>query len=65
VNARFLVQAGGGWLLPQRELTPQGLAEILQKLERSTLVESAQKANTMKKIGATEAVVAACEELAA
>lgn len=65
VNARFLVQAGGGWLLPQRELTPQGLAEILQKLERSTLVECAQKAEKMKKIGATEAVVAACEELAA
>jgi UDP-N-acetylglucosamine--N-acetylmuramyl-(pentapeptide) pyrophosphoryl-undecaprenol N-acetylglucosamine transferase len=65
VNARFLVQAGAGWLLPQRELTAQGLAEMLQKLERSTLVEYAQKAETMKKIGATEAVVAACEELAA
>jgi len=65
VNARFLVQAGAGWLLPQRELTPQGLAEMLQKLERSTLVESAQKAKMMQKIGATEAVVAACEELAA
>jgi UDP-N-acetylglucosamine--N-acetylmuramyl-(pentapeptide) pyrophosphoryl-undecaprenol N-acetylglucosamine transferase len=65
VNARFLVQAGAGWLLPQRELTPQGLAEMLQKLERSTLVEFAQKAKMMQKIGATEAVVAACEELAA
>ncbi len=64
VNAQFLVQNGAGWLLPQRELTAQGLAKMLQNLERLTLMECAQKAKMMQKIGATEAVVAACEELA-
>jgi UDP-N-acetylglucosamine--N-acetylmuramyl-(pentapeptide) pyrophosphoryl-undecaprenol N-acetylglucosamine transferase len=63
VNAQFLVQNGGGWLLPQRELTPQGLAKMLQNLERLALVECAENAKKMQKIGATEAVVAACEEL--
>ncbi|WP_394787020.1 undecaprenyldiphospho-muramoylpentapeptide beta-N-acetylglucosaminyltransferase [Rhodoferax sp.] len=63
-NAQFLVQSGGGWLVQQRDLTPQGLAELLQNIERKTLMEYALKAKKMQKIGATEAVVAACEELA-
>ncbi len=64
-NAQFLVQAGGGWLLPQRELTPQGLAEMLRKMERTALMNKALEAKKMQKIAATEAVVLACEELAA
>ncbi|APW39898.1 undecaprenyldiphospho-muramoylpentapeptide beta-N-acetylglucosaminyltransferase [Rhodoferax koreense] len=63
-NARFLVEQGGGWLIPQKELTPVGLAAMLNKMERSTLLQCALKAKKMQKIGATEAVVAACEELA-
>ena len=62
-NARFLVEHGGGWLVQQRELTPVALAAMLNKLERATLVQFALKAKKMQKIGATEAVVAACEEL--
>lgn len=64
-NAQFLVQAGGGWLVPQRDLTPEGLAQMLQNMERSTLLERAQQAKTMQKTDATREVVAACEELAA
>jgi UDP-N-acetylglucosamine--N-acetylmuramyl-(pentapeptide) pyrophosphoryl-undecaprenol N-acetylglucosamine transferase len=63
-NARFLVDAGGGWLVPQKDLTPEGLAGMLQKTERSTLVERALQAKKMQKTEATAAVVAACEELA-
>ncbi|MBC7681190.1 MAG: undecaprenyldiphospho-muramoylpentapeptide beta-N-acetylglucosaminyltransferase [Ferruginibacter sp.] len=63
-NAQFLVRAGGGLLVQQRDLTAQGLAEILQKCDRHTLVKYALEAKKMQKIGATEAVVAACEELA-
>lgn len=63
-NARFLVEQGGGWLIPQHELTPVALAAMLNKMERSTLLQCALKAKKMQKIGATEAVVAACEELA-
>ena len=64
-NAEFLVQAGGGWLVPQRDLSPQGLAKMLQNMERPALVERALKAKNMQKINATQEVVTACEELAA
>jgi UDP-N-acetylglucosamine--N-acetylmuramyl-(pentapeptide) pyrophosphoryl-undecaprenol N-acetylglucosamine transferase len=64
-NARFLADQGAAWLLPQSELTPQALAELLQKSERTTLVLRGLKAKLMQKLGATEAIVAACEELVA
>ena len=62
-NARFLVDQQAAWLLPQLELTPQGLADWLQKIDRAALLERALKAKTLEKTGATAAVVAACEEL--
>ena len=62
-NARFLVDQGGGWLVPQNELTPRLLADMLQKTERSVLLARGLKAKKMQKLQATEAVVAACEEL--
>ena len=64
-NARFLVEQGGGWLLPQSELTAQGLAERLQRLQRSELLACAQRAHQQRKTNATREVVVACEELAA
>lgn len=63
-NARFLVSQGAGRLLPQPEFTPQALADMLQKTERSALVQWALQAKTLEKTEATTAVVAACEELA-
>ena len=33
-NARFLVNAGGGWLVQQSDLTPEGLAKMLLNSER-------------------------------
>jgi UDP-N-acetylglucosamine--N-acetylmuramyl-(pentapeptide) pyrophosphoryl-undecaprenol N-acetylglucosamine transferase len=63
-NARFLVDQGAGWLLPQREMTPQALAQLLQKTERPALVLRGLEAKKMQQIHATDAVVAACEELA-
>ncbi|MBT9505324.1 undecaprenyldiphospho-muramoylpentapeptide beta-N-acetylglucosaminyltransferase [Rhodoferax sp.] len=62
-NARFLVDQGAGWLLPQSELTPQGLAALLQKLDRPALLACALQAKKMEKIDATTKIVAACEEL--
>ncbi|WP_370679761.1 undecaprenyldiphospho-muramoylpentapeptide beta-N-acetylglucosaminyltransferase [Comamonas sp. GB3 AK4-5] len=64
-NARFLVEQGGGWLIPQKQLTAEKLAEMLQNTERSTLIERARNAKKMQKIQATHEVVAACEELSA
>ena len=63
-NARLLVDQGGGWLLPQHELTPEKLSIMLQKTERTMLVSAGLKAKTMQKVDATARVVAACEELA-
>lgn len=64
-NARFLVDAEGGWLVQQRDLSPEILSEMLSKIERTALVNRALKAKKMQKIHATDAVVAACEELVA
>jgi UDP-N-acetylglucosamine--N-acetylmuramyl-(pentapeptide) pyrophosphoryl-undecaprenol N-acetylglucosamine transferase len=63
-NARFLVDAGGAWLVPQPEFTPAALAHRLQSLQRDQLMEMATKAQNMKKTEAVAAVVAACEQLA-
>ena len=62
-NARFLVDQGAGWLVQQKDLTPQYLADMLQKTERSTLVARALKAKNMEKTEASAQIVAACEEL--
>jgi UDP-N-acetylglucosamine--N-acetylmuramyl-(pentapeptide) pyrophosphoryl-undecaprenol N-acetylglucosamine transferase len=64
-NARFLVAQGGGWLLPQADMTPEGLAQLLQSTERPALIQCGLEAKKMQKLDATNAVVAACEELAA
>ena len=63
-NANFLVAQGGGWLLQQRDLTPEKLSIMLQKTERLTLVQRALQAKNMQKTDATAHLVAACEELA-
>ncbi len=63
-NARFLVDAGAGWLMQQSVLTAQKLAEMLENMQRSTLVEKAQKAKTMQKLEAAQRVADACEGLA-
>ncbi|MDD5323871.1 MAG: undecaprenyldiphospho-muramoylpentapeptide beta-N-acetylglucosaminyltransferase [Polaromonas sp.] len=64
LNAMFLVEHGGGWLVQQRDLTPEKLSEMLQKTERSALVRCAIQSKTMQQINATARIVAACEELA-
>ncbi|GAB3356982.1 MULTISPECIES: undecaprenyldiphospho-muramoylpentapeptide beta-N-acetylglucosaminyltransferase [Giesbergeria] len=64
-NARFLVDAGAGWLVPQPELSAQMLAKMLQTLERPTLLQRAIKAKEMQKTEATLVVVSACEALLA
>ncbi|GAB3648058.1 undecaprenyldiphospho-muramoylpentapeptide beta-N-acetylglucosaminyltransferase [Ramlibacter alkalitolerans] len=63
-NAKFLVDAGGGWLVQQRELTPDTLATMLITLTREQLLQRAVAAKRMQKTQATEQVVAACEALA-
>jgi UDP-N-acetylglucosamine--N-acetylmuramyl-(pentapeptide) pyrophosphoryl-undecaprenol N-acetylglucosamine transferase len=63
-NAKFLVDKGGGWLVQQRDLTPEWLAHLLQVVERGELIQRAMAAKSMQKTNATAEVVAACEALA-
>ena len=60
-----MVEAGGGWLMPQADLTAEALARRLQSLTRADLLTAAQKVETQKKTNATREVVMACEELTA
>lgn len=64
INARFLAERGAALLIPQSELTPQGLAEVLSKFTRERLLAMAQSARAAGKPEATRAVAQACMELA-
>ncbi len=64
-NARFLVDQGAAWLVQQRDLTPEYLANMLQNTERTMLVLRGLEAKKLQKLHAADAVVAACEELCA
>ena len=64
-NAKFLVDQQGGWLIQQEDLTPERLARLLEKADRTTLLASAVAARKMEKTGATQQIVAACEALSA
>lgn len=64
-NARFLVEAGAAWLLPQSELSAAGLVQLLQSLTRGELQARGEKAQALAQIHAVEAMVQACEQLVA
>ena len=63
-NARFLSERGAAILLPQSELTPARLAELLRPLTREQLLGMAEKARALGRPDAAEIVAAACKELA-
>jgi UDP-N-acetylglucosamine--N-acetylmuramyl-(pentapeptide) pyrophosphoryl-undecaprenol N-acetylglucosamine transferase len=63
-NARFLSDAGAAVLVPQGELTPDRLAELLAGLDRKRLLEMARRARSLGRPDATAAVARACMELA-
>lgn len=64
-NARFLADQGAGWLLPQAQMSPQRLAELLQQTDRAALLACASAARGLEKTDASEQIASACEELAA
>jgi UDP-N-acetylglucosamine--N-acetylmuramyl-(pentapeptide) pyrophosphoryl-undecaprenol N-acetylglucosamine transferase len=64
-NARFLADQGAGWLLPQRDLNAERLADMLQNMKLDALAAAAQKAYSLKKTSAADDIAAACEELVA
>jgi UDP-N-acetylglucosamine--N-acetylmuramyl-(pentapeptide) pyrophosphoryl-undecaprenol N-acetylglucosamine transferase len=63
-NARFLSSAGAAVLLPQSELSPQRLAELLRGFTRAALAEMAHKARALARPEATRLVAEQCMALA-
>jgi UDP-N-acetylglucosamine--N-acetylmuramyl-(pentapeptide) pyrophosphoryl-undecaprenol N-acetylglucosamine transferase len=63
-NARFLSENGAAVLLPQQDLTPAGLADLLAGFTRDKLLAMAQAARKLAKPEATASVAQACMELA-
>ncbi|MDR0274302.1 MAG: undecaprenyldiphospho-muramoylpentapeptide beta-N-acetylglucosaminyltransferase [Burkholderiaceae bacterium] len=63
-NARFLADRQAGWLIAQRDLSAERLADLLLNTERIALVQLGQNAKKMQKTEAVVEIVAACQELA-
>lgn len=62
-NARFLSDRNAAVLLPQDELDPQSLADLLMGFTREKLLEMAMKARELAKPDATRLVAEACMEM--
>jgi len=62
-NAKFLVHAGGAFLLPQTELTPEAIA-LIRNYSRGQLQEMSEKARSLAKPDATAEVATICAEIA-
>lgn len=62
-NARFLVNVGGAFLLPQTDMTPDSIA-LIRNYARGQLQEMAEKARSLAKPDATADVAALCGEIA-
>ena len=63
-NARFLADGGAAVLIQQRDLTPQGLAQLIGSLDRPKLLEMAKKARALGKPDAARIVAQRCMQLA-
>lgn len=63
-NARFLADRGAAVLLPQTELTAERLAELIRKMDRTTLLQMARNARGLGKPEAAKVVAQRCMELA-
>jgi UDP-N-acetylglucosamine--N-acetylmuramyl-(pentapeptide) pyrophosphoryl-undecaprenol N-acetylglucosamine transferase len=64
-NAKFLSEKGAAILLPQSQLTPEGLAELLMSLSRAQLMEMACRARELAQPDATRCVGETCMEMVA
>ena len=63
-NAHFLSDRGAAILLPQQNMTPQHLAELLRELTRERVLEMAQAARATAQPSSAQRVAEACEEVA-
>lgn len=64
-NARYLTDAGAGWLMPQPAFTPAALVERVRGLDRELLLTVAERAHRLARPDAAEQVASACAEVCA
>ena len=63
-NARFLSVRGAAILLPQKDLTAGGLAQLLRTIDRETIFKMARAARSLGKPDAARTVASQCMALA-
>ena len=63
-NAKFLSDKGAAILLPQNELTPRGLAKVLEEMTREKAMNMAVAARALAQPAAAQRVAQVCKELA-
>jgi len=63
-NARFLSEQGAATLIPQPELTPERLGDLLATVRRESLAEQAERARALARPNAASDVADICEALA-
>jgi len=63
-NAHFLSDRGAAILLPQKTMTPQHLANLLQGITRESALEMAQAARAAAQPVAAQRVAKVCAEVA-
>ncbi len=61
-NARFLSSAGGAFLLPQNEMTPESVS-LVRNYTRGQLLQMAERARSLARPNAAEEVARVCEEV--
>ena len=61
-NAKFLADAGGAFLLPQHEMTPESVS-LIRNYTRSQLLQMAERARELARPEAAETVARVCEEV--
>lgn len=66
-NARALDEAGAACLLPQMQMTPEGLAALVSELtaNRQRLIQMAENGRKLGQPGATQRILDECERLVA
>jgi UDP-N-acetylglucosamine--N-acetylmuramyl-(pentapeptide) pyrophosphoryl-undecaprenol N-acetylglucosamine transferase len=64
-NARFLTDAGAGWLMPQPAFDADALAKRVRGLDREALLTVAERARRLARPDAAEQVAGACAEVCA
>jgi UDP-N-acetylglucosamine--N-acetylmuramyl-(pentapeptide) pyrophosphoryl-undecaprenol N-acetylglucosamine transferase len=64
-NARYLTDAGAGWLIPQARFSPHALADRVRTLDRELLLTVAERARRLARPDAAAQVASACAEVCA